>query len=91
MGIIRPMNLYDTFRAALRRRNIGHIDIRWVSAKETLLPHLHQYLSVTPSEDSKNSASVIHGIRVVEISVHGSYVSSVGQRRESLFVKLLNV
>jgi len=40
MGIIRPLNLRDTFRAALRRRNIGLIDIRWVTAKETLLPHL---------------------------------------------------
>jgi hypothetical protein len=40
MGITKPMNLHDTFRAAMRRRNIGLIDIRWVSAKETLLPHL---------------------------------------------------
>jgi hypothetical protein len=40
MGIIRPMSLHDTFRATLRRRNIGHIDIRWVSTRETLLPHL---------------------------------------------------
>jgi len=40
MGIIKPMNLRDAFRAAMRRSNIGLIDIRWVSAKETLLPHL---------------------------------------------------
>jgi hypothetical protein len=40
MGIFKPMNLHDTFRAAMRRRNIGLIDIRWVSSKETLLPHL---------------------------------------------------
>jgi len=39
MGIIKPMNLHDTFRAAIRRRNIGLIDIRWVSAGDTLLPH----------------------------------------------------
>jgi len=40
MGMIKPMDLYDTFRAALRARNIGLIDIRWVSTEETLLPHL---------------------------------------------------
>jgi len=40
MGIIKPMNLHDTFRTAMRRRNVGLIDIRWVSAKDTLLPHL---------------------------------------------------
>jgi len=40
MGIIKPTNLHDTFRAAMQRRNIGLIDIRWVSTKETLLPHL---------------------------------------------------
>jgi hypothetical protein len=40
MGIIKPMDLYDTFNAAMRARNIGLIDIRWVSKKETLLPHL---------------------------------------------------
>lgn len=40
MGIIKPMNLHDNFRAAMRVRNIGLIDIRWVSMKETLLPHL---------------------------------------------------
>jgi len=40
MGIIKPMNLHDTFRTAMRRMNIGLIDIRWISEKETLLPHL---------------------------------------------------
>ena len=40
MGIIKPMDLYDTFSAAIHMRNIGLIDIRWVSKKETLLPHL---------------------------------------------------
>ena len=40
MGITKPMNLHDAFRAAIRRRNIGLIDIRWISTKETLLPHL---------------------------------------------------
>jgi len=40
MGIAKPMNLHDAFRAAMRRRNIGLIDIRWISTKETLLPHL---------------------------------------------------
>ena len=39
MGI-KPMNLHDTFRTAMRRGNVGLIDIRWVSAKDTLLPHL---------------------------------------------------
>jgi len=40
MGIIKPMNLRDTFRAAIRHRNIGQIDSRWVSTRDTLLPHL---------------------------------------------------
>jgi len=40
MGIVKPINLRDTFRAAMRRRNIGLLDIRWVSTNETLLPHL---------------------------------------------------
>jgi len=40
MGIIKPVCLRDGFRAAIRRRNIGLIDIRWVSTRETLLPHL---------------------------------------------------
>ena len=40
MGIIKPVCLRDGFRAAMRRRNIGLIDVRWVSTKETLLPHL---------------------------------------------------
>ena len=40
MGINKPMGLHDAFRAELRLRNIGLIDIRWVSPGETLLPHL---------------------------------------------------
>ena len=40
MGITNPIRLRDTFRTAMRRRNIGLIDIRWVSANETLFPHL---------------------------------------------------
>ena len=40
MGINKPMDLCDAFRVAIRARNIGLIDIRWVSTKETLLPHL---------------------------------------------------
>jgi len=40
MGMTKPMNLNDTFRVAMRRMNIGLIDIRWISEKETLLPHL---------------------------------------------------
>ena len=40
MGITKPMKLHDVFRAAMRRSNIGLIDIRWISTKETLLPHL---------------------------------------------------
>lgn len=40
MGIKKPMNLHDAFRTAMRARNIGLIDIRWVSTRETLIPHL---------------------------------------------------
>ena len=40
MGINKPMGLHDTFRTEMRTRNIGLIDIRWVSSRETLLPHL---------------------------------------------------
>ena len=39
MGINRPMGLHDAFRAEMRARNIGLIDVRWVSLYETLLPH----------------------------------------------------
>lgn len=39
MGINRPMGLRATFKAELRRRNIGLIDVRWVSPRDTLLPH----------------------------------------------------
>jgi len=40
MGINKPIELHDSFRVKMRVRNIGLIDIRWVSTKETLLPHL---------------------------------------------------
>jgi hypothetical protein len=40
MGINKPMRLHDTFRTEMRIRNIGLIDIRWVSPGDTLLPHL---------------------------------------------------
>jgi len=40
MGICKPMELHDAFKTKLRMRNIGIIDIRWVSPNETLLPHL---------------------------------------------------
>jgi hypothetical protein len=44
MGIDRPMGLHDAFRLQMRVRNIGLIDIRWVSPIETLLPHLSSVL-----------------------------------------------
>jgi hypothetical protein len=40
MGINRPIRLYDNFRDTIQSRNIGFIDLRWVSPRETLLPHL---------------------------------------------------
>ena len=40
MGIIRPMDLYAAFRTAMRARNLGLIEIRWVSRREPLLHHL---------------------------------------------------
>jgi len=40
MGINKPMDLRDAFRTEIHSRNIGLIDIRWVAAKETLLPHI---------------------------------------------------
>jgi hypothetical protein len=39
MGIKRPILLSVTFRTELYIRNIGHIDARWVSPKESLLLH----------------------------------------------------
>jgi hypothetical protein len=39
MGIKRPILLGITFRTELYIRNIGHIDARWVSPKESLLLH----------------------------------------------------
>lgn len=40
MGINKPILLRDTFKNKLRSKNIGLIDIRWMSPKETLLAHL---------------------------------------------------
>jgi len=40
MGINKPLMLRGTIRNEMRSRNIGLIDIRWMSPKETLLPHL---------------------------------------------------
>jgi hypothetical protein len=39
MGINKPMKLKSTFKAAMRARNIGLIDMRWVSPNDTLLSH----------------------------------------------------
>jgi len=49
MGIIKPMNLHGTFRTAMRTRNVGLIDIRWVSTEETLLPHLSSVPQCNPA------------------------------------------
>lgn len=40
MGINRPMGLHRTLRAEMRMANIGLFDIRWVSPRDTLVPHL---------------------------------------------------
>jgi hypothetical protein len=40
MGIKKPIRLHDAFKSQMRARNIGLIDIRWISPMETLLPHL---------------------------------------------------
>jgi hypothetical protein len=40
MGISRPIQLHDNFRTTIQNRNIGLIDISWISPRETLLPHL---------------------------------------------------
>ena len=40
MGINKPMRLHGAFRAEMRIANIGLFDIRWVSPKDTLVPHL---------------------------------------------------
>jgi hypothetical protein len=39
MGLNRPIRLRDGFRAKMRARNIGLLDVRWISADETLTPH----------------------------------------------------
>ncbi len=38
MGIDRPMELRGSFRNRMRRENIGHLDMRWVSPGDAL-PH----------------------------------------------------
>lgn len=40
MGLNKPVRLRDGFRSELRIRNIGLIDVRWISPEDTLLPHL---------------------------------------------------
>ena len=40
MGINKPIGLRRAFAYEISARNIGLIEIRWVSTKETLLPHL---------------------------------------------------
>jgi hypothetical protein len=37
MGIVRPMELRLAFRSKMRIRNIGHLDLRWVSPQDSLL------------------------------------------------------
>jgi len=41
MGLNKPIELRDVFKAELRARNIGQIDIWWASPEETLLSQLH--------------------------------------------------
>jgi len=40
MGINKPMGLHGPLRTEMRLANIGLFDIRWVSPRDTLLPHL---------------------------------------------------
>jgi Holliday junction resolvase-like predicted endonuclease len=40
MGIRRPMAMNEAFLRQIIKRKIRSIDIRWISAKETLLPHI---------------------------------------------------
>jgi len=40
MGLNKPVRLRDGFKAELRIRNIGLIDVRWISPEDTLMPHL---------------------------------------------------
>lgn len=44
MGIRRPVSLQSTFRTEMRNRNIGLIEIRWISPRETLLFHIPSIL-----------------------------------------------
>lgn len=40
MGINKPIRLRDAFRIDLQSKHIGLLDIRWISAEDTLTPHL---------------------------------------------------
>lgn len=40
MGIRRPIVMNEAFRSQIIIRKIRSLDIRWISPKETLLPHL---------------------------------------------------
>ena len=40
MGLNKPVRLRDGFKSGLRIRNIGLIDVRWISPEDTLVPHL---------------------------------------------------
>ena len=44
MGIKNPILLRKNLRNQIRIRNIGLIDVRWLSRRETLLPHLSSVL-----------------------------------------------
>ncbi len=48
MGIEKPMELRGPFRKKMRLENIGHLDLRWVSPKNTL----PQFLSVPQGDSS---------------------------------------
>jgi hypothetical protein len=40
MGIRRPITMNEAFRRQIISRKIRSLDIRWISPKETLLPHI---------------------------------------------------
>jgi hypothetical protein len=40
MGLNKPVRLRDGFKSELRIRNIGLIDVRWISPEDTLMPYL---------------------------------------------------
>lgn len=49
MGLNKPIELRDVFKAELRTRNIGHIDIWWASPEEMLLSQLHSVSQRDPA------------------------------------------